>query len=56
MIDNLKTTGERKIHLKMKINFMSMTDPIEYHHMHSKSDNSGITSGFDTDEIIEELF
>ena len=35
---------------------MSSKDNNKIHLMHSKSDNVEIVTGFDSDEIIEELF
>ena len=56
MIDNLKIFVEWKIQLTIKMNFVSTTGSIEYRQMDSKSDKKEITSGFETDKIIEELF
>ena len=51
MIDNLRTSGEWKIDLIIKINFASTTAPLEYHMMPlpSTNDNPAIMIGFDTD-------
>ena len=52
-----KTSGERKIQLTMKINFVSSKDDSdEIRTMHTKSGNVHIFMGSETDEIIEELF
>ena len=56
MIDDLRTSGERSIHLTMKINFMSSKYSNEIRLMHIKSDNRKVIIGNDTDEIIENLF
>lgn len=53
IIDTLKTFGEWKIHLKMKMNFVLTIGFLEYRQMYSKSDNSKIISGFDIDETVE---
>ena len=50
------TIEEQKIYLTMKTNIVSTTDPVEYRNMYSISDKSKILSGFDKDEIIEEIF
>ena len=47
---------EQKIYLTMKTNIVSATDPVEYLNMYSISYKSKILSGFDRDEIIEEIF
>ena len=39
IMDDLRASGQQKIHLTMKINFMSLKDNGESHSMHSKSDN-----------------
>ena len=56
LINNHKTQGERKIHLKIPINFISSKNSDENRTMHSKSDNIEIMMGSETDEIIEECF
>ena len=56
MINDLKISSEWKIHLTLKINFMPSKDNNKIHLMYSKSDNVEIVTGFDSDEIIEELF
>lgn len=55
IIDTLKTFGEWKNHLTMKMNFVLTIGFLEYRQMYSKSDNSKIISGFDIDETVEEL-
>ena len=47
LIDDLRTSGKWKIHLTIKINFVSTTAPLEYCMMHSKSDNSEFMMGFE---------
>ena len=56
VINDHKTKGERKIHLTMAVNFFSSKDSEEIHTMHSKSDNTEILIGNETDEIIEDVF
>ena len=56
MIDELKKSGEWKIHLTMKINFVSSKDNDDKQFMHSKSDNIEIMIGDKTDEIVKEIF
>ena len=56
MIDDLEIFGKLKIHLIMKMNFVSSIRSLEYCQMYPKKDNSDIMRGFGTDEIIEELF
>lgn len=56
MIEHLRTSGEEKIHLTMKINFTSLKDSDEKHLMHSRnvlmhSSIIEIISDFDTEEI-----
>ena len=56
-IDYETTLGEWKIPLSMTINFVSSKDDSdEIRTMHTKSDNTYILMGYETDEIIEELF
>ena len=55
IIDTLKTFGEWKIHLTMKMNFVLTIGFLEYRQMHSKSDNLEIISGFEIDETVEKL-
>ena len=56
IINDHKTKGEWKIHLRMAINFFSSKYFEEISTMHSKSDNIEILIGNKTDEIIEDLF
>ena len=56
MINDKKKSGEWKIQLVIKINFISSKNFIDVRDMHSKSDNVEIMMGVDTNEIIEELF
>ena len=56
MIDNHKARGEWKIQLTMRIIFVSFTDANETRVMHTKSDNTAIMSGIETDDVINELF
>ena len=55
-INDHKSQGERKIQLKMIINFISSKDCNETRTMHTKSDNIEIMIGNETDEIIKKLF
>ena len=56
IIDDLKTSVEWKVYLTMKINFGSTPGFVLYRKISSLSDKSKIMIGFDTDEIIKELF
>ena len=56
MIDDLKAKGEWKIHLSMRIIFVSFTDANEIHEMYTKSDNITIMNGIETEDAINELF
>ena len=56
MIDELKKSGELKIHLTMKVNFMRSKDNDDKQLVHSKSNNIVIMVGNKIDEIINELF
>ena len=56
MIDDKKKSGEWKIQLVLKINFISSKNFNETRDMHSKSDNYEIMIGADTIEIIRNLF
>ena len=56
MIDDLKKSGEWKIHLTMKPKFMLSTDSNEKRTMYSKSDSSIVMTGNDTNKIIQKLF
>ena len=49
-------SGEWKIQLTMRINFVSSLDPGKNRIMDSKSDNIEIVMGIETDYISEELF
>ena len=48
-------SGEWKVQLTMRINFISSLDPGEICTMDSKSDHVEITMGSETDDIIKEL-
>ena len=57
MINDYKSKGEWKIQLAAEINFSSLKpDSNETRIMHTKSDNTEIMTGSDTNEVIEELF
>ena len=55
-IIDYKSLNEWKIHLTMKINFISSKDSEETWNMSTKSDSVKIMMGSETDEITEELF
>ena len=55
-IIDYKSLNEWKIHLTMKINFISSKDSEETWNMSTKSDSVEIMMGSETDEITEELF
>ena len=56
MINNKKKSGEWKIQLVLKINFISSKNFNETRDMYSKFDNFEIMMGVDTNEIIKNLF
>ena len=57
MINNYKSKSEWKIQLTAEINFTSLKpDSDETRIMHTKSDNTEIMIGSDTNEVIKELF
>ena len=56
LINDKKKSGEWKIQLIMKINFISSKFSNETRDMYSKSDNFEIMVGVDTNEIIKNLF
>ena len=57
MIYDYKSKGESKIQLTAEINFTSLKpDSDETRIMHTKSDNTEIMIGSDTNEVIKELF
>ena len=57
MINDYKSKGEWKIQLTVEINFTSLKpDSDETRIMHTKSDNTEIMIGSDTNEVIKELF
>ena len=57
MINDYKSKGEWKIQLTAEINFTSLKpDSNETRIMHTKSDNTEIMIGSDTNEVIKELF
>ena len=51
-----KTKGEWKIHLTMAIKFFSSKDSEETHIMYSKSNDTEVMMGNETDEVTEDLF
>ena len=56
-INDYKSKGEWKIQLTAEIKFTSLKqDSDETHIMHTKSDNTEIMIGSDTNEVIKELF
>ena len=57
MINDFKSKGEWKIQLTAEINFTSLKpDSNEKRIMHTKSDNTEIRIGDDTNDVIKELF
>ena len=57
MINDYKSKGEWKIQLTAEINFTSLKpDSDETRVMHTKSDNTDIMIGSDTNEVIKEPF
>ena len=57
MINDYKSKGEWKIQLSAEINFTSLKlDSDETRIMHTKSDNTEIMVGGDTNKIIKEFF
>ena len=49
-------SGTWKIYLTMKSNFILSKDSNEKLLLHFESDNKEITTSFDTEELVEELF
>ena len=56
IINDHKPQGKWKIQLTIAINFVSSKDSDETRIMRSKSDNTEIMMGNETDKTIEELF
>ena len=56
VINDLKESDTRKIHLTIIINFISSEDNDEEHVMHSKNDNTEIMINDRVDEVKEERF
>ena len=57
MINDYKSKDEWKIQLTAEINFTSLnSDSDETRIMHTKSDNTEMMTGSDTNEVIEEFF
>ena len=56
MINDKRKSGEWKIQLVIKINFISSKNFNDTRDMHSKSDNVEIMMGYNTNEIFEKLF
>ena len=55
MIDDLKKSGDWKMHLTMKPKFLSSTDSNQKRMMYSESDNNIAMIGNDTDAIIQQF-
>ena len=55
MIDDLKKSGDWKMHLTMKPKFLSSTDSNQKRMMYSESDNNIAMIGNDTDAIIQQV-
>ena len=56
IINILKTSDTRKIHLTITINFISLKDNEEECAMYSKSDNTETMINVEADEVMIELF
>ena len=56
MINDYKTQSEWKIKLTMSINFISFNDSDAAQNKHTKSDDTEIMIGSETDDIINKLF
>ena len=56
MIDSYRTQGEWKVQLAMRINFFSSKDSEEIRTMYNPSDNIETMIGYETDEIVEDLY
>ena len=56
LIDVHKAKGEWKIQLSMRMIFVSFTDTNKTSEMHTKRDNITITSGIETEDVINEPF
>ena len=56
MENDRKTQRKRKIQLTMQMSFISSKDSAETHTMHTKSSNTEIMIGNETDGISENLF
>ena len=56
MIDNHKEHSKWKIQLAIKINFISCSGTDEFRGMYTQSDNIGVMNGFETNDIIKEIF
>ena len=56
IINDHKTQGEWKIHLKMAINSFCSKDSDETRTMYSNSDNIELMMGNETNKIIEDFF
>ena len=56
MIDDKRKSGEWKVQLVLKIDFIFSKIFNDTREVHSKSDNVEIMMGFDTNEIIKKIF
>ena len=55
-IDDLKKSGEWKLHPTVKLKYMSSRGSNQKCTMYSKSDSSLVMVGTGTDKIVQELF
>ena len=56
LIDSYRTQGEWKVQSKMKINLFSSKDSEEIRTMYNLRDNIETMIGYETDEIVEDIF
>ena len=56
VIDDLRISGKSKIHLSMKINFISSDFCDEKRQMYFKRNKAGSMIGFDIDKVVAKVF
>ena len=56
MIDSYRIQGEWKVQLTMRTNFFPSKDSEEIRTIYNLSDNIETMIGYETDEIVEDLF
>ena len=56
IIDNHRANGVWEIQLIMRINFISSLDTDKFRIIHTKSNNTKVMNGIETNDIINELF